>query len=117
MKSLLIAIFFALVLATCADVVSTSTTNQAVVFTNSQANVVWSPTALLIAFPAPVTSTVSVARQGNGVTVTLAATSITNAQSLVWNPASDYLFPQGTSLAITAAESNFTAQLHRKAAP
>ena len=115
MKSLLIAIFFALVLITCADVVTSSTTNQAVVFTNDQAHAVWSPTALLIAFPAPATTTVSVARQGNGVTVTLATTSITNASSLVWNPAATYLFPQGTALSITATESNFTAQLHRRA--
>jgi hypothetical protein len=116
MKTLIAALLAVACLAR-ADVVSTSTTNLTVVFTNGQANASWTPTAVLIAFPSATTTTVTITRTGEGSTVTLSSTSATNVQSLVWAPAADYIFPKHSALTVSATVSNFSAQLHRKAAP
>ena len=101
-----------------ADVVSTTSVDRVATFTNAQANFAWAPTAVVVVFPAATTGTLTVARQGNGSTVPLSATSFTNVQHVVWAPEAAYVFPRHSALTVSAtAAGEFTVQLHRKAAP
>lgn len=100
-----------------ADVVSVTTAGNTASFTNSQANFAWTPTAVMVAFPEPGTTTLAILRYGNALAVTLDTATVTGSQQVIWLADADFLFGPGSSLVITSTRPGFTAQLHRKPAP
>ena len=100
-----------------ADVVTTSTVNHVTAFTNTQANFAWSPSAVILSFPAASSPTVTLYRHGNGTNVVLARTSATDTDTLIWVPEAAYTFGQSSALSVSSTVSSFTIQLHRRPAP
>ena len=121
MKKTLLASTILLILAAAAvlraDVVTTNGTGSSFAFTNAQDNAVWTPTALVVSVPSPVTVSLLVYRDGNGVSALLASNDLQNVTHVVWTPPADILFPKGTGLRLVSSNTGqFTIQLHRRAA-
>jgi len=117
MKMLPLLFLIALATASRADVVTSSTTNHVAVFTNAQANFAWSPSAVILTFPAPASPTLTITRQGNGGPVLLARTTATDADTVTWLPDAGYVFGPGSALCVSSTVASFTVQLHRRPAP
>ena len=79
--------------------------------TNAQANSVWSPVAVLMAFRTPATGTVSVARVSGGVAYELGAHAASGATGLVWVADAAVPFGTGDVLVVRSPETNGTAQV------
>ncbi|HMP76846.1 MAG TPA: hypothetical protein PKE12_11195 [Kiritimatiellia bacterium] len=113
---LILMALLTLALAALGDVVSATTTNQVVAFTNSQRNALWTPTALIVTVPSPTNFTLHIFRHGQGGVVLLARKDVVDTGTLIWAPDAEYRFPQSSALEVVATTSNFTAQLHRRPA-
>lgn len=107
-----IVIVLVLAYAARADVVTASTEESSVSFTNSQSNFAWSPTALIYTREDAVPVSVSILRHGNGQAVLLASISVT-ASNLIWLPQSRYIFNTDSALVVESSVTNFSIQLHR----
>ncbi|HMO51241.1 MAG TPA: hypothetical protein PKA21_08955 [Kiritimatiellia bacterium] len=111
---ILILLWLFMLVPAGAEVVTVSTSDSTVVFTNTQANSAWSPTALVYqrAEVAPVV--LSLYRHGNDQVVLLSSVSVT-ASNIIWVPEARYLFEAGTALVVDSSIENFSVQLHRVA--
>jgi len=92
-------------------VVTRSLEGGTVAVTNAQANSVWSPVAVLVAYGTPATGTVSVARISGGVEYALGSHEAAGATGLVWVADAPYPFATGDVLVLRSAETNGTAQV------
>lgn len=113
--SLVIVILILIGFATFADVVTATTAESQVAFTNSQSNFAWSPSAVVYQRADVVPVTVSIYRHGQGQVVLLSTISAT-ASNIIWIPEGRYFFGTDSSLVLTSSVNNFTVQLHREAA-
>jgi len=82
-----------------------------VAVTNTQANSVWSPVAVLLTYATPATGTVAVARISGGVEYALGSYDAAGATGLVWVADAPYPFATGDVLAVRSGETNGTAQV------
>ena len=82
-----------------------------VAVTNAQANSVWSPVAVLLAYRTPATGSVAVARISGGVEYALGSHEAAGATGLVWVADAPYPFAAGDVLVVRSPETNGTAQV------
>ena len=79
--------------------------------TNSQANSVWCPVAVLWGFPAGATATVTAARTSQGHTYLLGQMAVSNTSTVIWVPEAEYPFEEGDVLVLTSTATNGAAQV------
>lgn len=91
--------------------VTRSLAGGTVAVTNHQANAVWSPVAVLLAYGSPATGTVAVARVSGGVEYALGSHGAAGATGLVWVADAPYPFAAGDVLVVRSPETNGTAQV------
>ena len=82
-------------------VTTEETDGGAVAVTNSQANTVWAPAAVLLSFGEAATGTVTVSRVSLGRTYTLGTIGVTGALSTVWVPEAWIPFSSGDVLRVS----------------
>jgi hypothetical protein len=85
-----------------------------IAITNTQKRSAWHPVAILFRFDAPVTATLTVARQTAGTTFQLATIDLSGNQYAVWVPEAPITFHLGDVLAVTSTATNGTAEIIRK---
>lgn len=85
-----------------------------VALTNSQANTVWAPVAVLWVFDGATNALLTIERASQGHVYLLGAYSVTNGTSAVWIPEADYPFAEGDALAVTSSATNGAVQVIRK---
>ncbi len=82
--------------------------------TNSQANSVWVPLAVMLRYETPSDSVVAVERESQGATYLLGLVTVTNASTVVWIPETGYPFVLGDVLRVQSAATNGQMQIIRK---
>ena len=85
-----------------------------VAITNTQANSVWEPVAVLWSYPSAATGAIEVFRASQGYTYLLSSATLTGVTSAVWVPEAPYPFATGDVLRITSAATNGVVQVIRK---
>ena len=85
-----------------------------VALTNTQANTVWVPVAVLWKFSGATDATVTVERVSQSNTYLLGSASVSNATSAVWVPEAGYPFALGDVLRVTSTVTNGAVQVIRK---
>jgi hypothetical protein len=93
------------------------TAGGAVTVTNAQPNSVWAPVAVLFAFDAPVTGTISIDRSSLGASFQLASIAVTAARHVTWIADTDFAFQNGDALSVTCPAATGTVQIIRKGIP
>ena len=91
--------------------VTRSLAGGTVAVTNAQANSVWSPVAVLLAYRTPATGTVAVARVSGGAEYALGSHAAAGATGLVWVADAAYPFAAGDVLVVRSPQTNGTAQV------
>jgi hypothetical protein len=85
----------------------------AVAVTNTQANSVWVPVAVLWKFSSTTNATVTIERVSQGNTFALGSMTATNAASAIWLPEADYPFGVGDVLRVMSTATG-AVQVIRK---
>jgi len=119
MKTRIAFAVFALAIAAVAApmVQNHPTAGGSVTVTNTQPNSVWAPVAVLFAFDAPVTGTISIDRSSLGASFQLASISVTAARHVTWIADTDFAFQNGDALSVTCPAATGTVQIIRKGIP
>ena len=86
----------------------------AVALTNSQANTVWEPVAVLWKFALPTNALVVAYRVSQGSLFTLGLMACSNSTSVIWIPEAGYPFAFGDVLQVTSSVTNGVVQIIRK---
>ena len=109
------AVFGAAVAALAAPWASTeSLAGGSVALTNSQANSVWAPVAVLWKFSAATNATVTVVRVSQGSAFLVSSQNVVNAGTAIWIPEASYPFAVGDALRVTCTATNGVVQIIRK---
>ena len=82
-----------------------------VAVTNSQANSVWCPVAVLWSFTEDTAATVTASRTSQGHTYLLGQLALTNASTAIWAAEAEYPFECGDVLVLTSTATNGVAQV------
>jgi hypothetical protein len=91
-----------------------SLTRGTVALTNSQANSVWQPAAVLCSFVESASGTVSVSRVSQGNTFLLGRLAASNASTVIWVADTEYPFECGDVLEVSSTVTNGSVQIIRK---
>ena len=111
---LMIGVLLVLVMVVCAApwAKTYSLAGSTVAVTNSQANSVWMPAAVVWNFAGTASGTVSVSRISQGNTYLLSRYEVpTNSPTVVWIAECAYPFAVGDVLVLTSSETNGVLQL------
>ena len=111
----MVAAMGAAVAASAAPWASTeSLAGGSVALTNSQANSVWAPVAVLWKFSAATNATVTVVRVSQGAAFLVSSQTVVNASTAIWIPEAPYPFAVGEVLRVTCTATNGVVQIIRK---
>ncbi len=100
-----------------ADIAYRNTTEGFMTVSNGQTSARWIPTAVVLTYPTPVVTDITIKRVNRAKTNVLSSVTSLSAQSVIWYPEGRLHFEYGATLVVTSTSPVVEMELHREPAP